>query len=131
MVRTVHVPNHRSTRRSAKSLSRFVGIDVVKVLAQSSTTARRTTLEHSCSHHHPLRQGYVNALWIPRCQQYSIQGHLVRFECIAMLRNACKRPSRRRTRYETQTCEVDESKANFSAPIPERQALAKQSQRGR
>ena len=40
-------PSYRSTRRSARSLSRFVGIDVVKVRVQSSTTARRTTLERS------------------------------------------------------------------------------------
>lgn len=54
------------------------------------------------------------------------------FECIAMLRNACKRLSLRRTRYDTQTCEVDVSgEAKFSASIAERQVLAKQSESGR
>ena len=39
-----------------------------------------------------------------------------------------QRPSRRRTRYETQTREVDDDDANFSASVPERRVLAKPSE---
>ena len=92
----------------------------MRVRAETISLTRRLAQQWSARRTHKAHRENENgnALWIPRCQQYSIQGHLVRFECIAMLRNACKRPSRRRTRYETQTCEVDESKANFSAPYP-------------